>query len=326
MSKKQFFAIISAFPIIMLLSCTKEKTSADDNNNGGTQFPTSGILYKGDTHIFIMNVDGTNSRKLSLSTHNYAEDYPSSSPDGKKIVFRRYGQGIITQDATGEKVILNDVNSPLFPTWADNSKIYYSRYTAKVSNAKQYVYSINADGSGEAQVSPNHNDVTDPLDYQPSVSPDKAYIVFSTNRFGNGGTLMKIKLSDGTISYLNYTGNTLGETVICPAEHPTWSPNGAKIAFSAYPGYPDFSQKEQIYVMNQDGSGKVRLTNETAAACQWPSWSPDGTKIVFQKVYPGFANSNEIWIMNADGTGAKALTDRMKTGWEMNPCFIGKPR
>jgi Tol biopolymer transport system component len=98
------------------------------------------------------------------------------------------------------------------------------------------------------------------------------------------------------------------------------------LLFSAYPGYPDFSQKEQIYVMNPDGSGKVRLTNETAAACQWPSWSPDGTKIVFQKVYPGFANSNEIWIMNADGTGAKALTDRMKTGWEMNPCFIGKPR
>lgn len=321
---KQSLATVIGLVIILSLSCTKED-AADENNTDLNQFPASGILYKGDIHIFVMNVDGTNPRKLSLSRENYGEDYPSSSPDGKKIVFRRYGQGLIVQDATGEKVILNDINSPLFPTWADNSKVYYSRYTAKVSNAKQYVYSINADGSGEAQVSPNYNDVTDPLDYHPSVSPDKAYVVFSTNRFGNGGTLMKIKLSDGTISYLNYTGNTLGETVICPAEHPTWSPNGSKIAFAAYPGYPDF-QKEQIYLMNPDGSGKVRLTNETTAACRWPSWSPDGTKIIFVKEYPSFANSNEIWIMNADGSGAKALTDRMKTGWEMNPCFIGKPR
>jgi TolB protein len=123
---------------------------------------------------------------------------------------------------------------------------------------------------------------------------------------------------------LTYAGNVLGETVICPAEHPTWSPNGTKIAFAAYPGWPDFDAKEQIYVMNADGSGKVQLTSETGAHCRWPSWSPDGSKIVFQKDYPGFYNTTEIWIMNADGSGAKALTDRNVTfdGW---PSFIKKP-
>lgn len=309
---------------LTLFSCTKDDPDSDEENVNG-QIPTTGILYKGDLSIYVMNVDGSNPRKLSLSTRNYGEDFPTSSPDGKKIVFRRFTEGLVVMDANGEKVILNDLNAPSYPTWADNSKIYYTRYNGATSNAKEFVYSINADGTGDTQVSPAYTDIADPQDFYPSVSPDNAYLLFDTNRPSNGGTILKMKLSDGSSSYLTYSGSVLGESVISPAEQATWSPNGTKIAFAAYPGYPDF-KPEQIYVMNADGSGKTQLTNETEAGCSYPSWSPDGTKIVFQKEYPGFANSLEIWIMNADGSGAKALTDRTETGWEMHPSFIGKPR
>jgi hypothetical protein len=70
--------------------------------------------------------------------------------------------------------------------------------------------------------------------------------------------------------------------------------NGA-IAFSS-----DREGLYQIYVMNADGTGQTRLTNN-AASDLYPAWSPDGTKIAFSR---GF----EIYVMNADGTGPTRLT------------------
>ena len=56
---------------------------------------------------------------------------------------------------------------------------------------------------------------------------------------------------------------------------PSWSPNGAKIAFRT-----DRDGNAEIYVMNADGSSLTRLTNNTSVD-QNPTWSPDGNKIAF---------------------------------------------
>lgn len=322
MKAKLIIASLLTSGLLFITSCTKEDPGNTDDNNNNTQIPASGILYVGDNFIYVMNTDGTGAKKLSLSTQYLSEDYPSSSPDGKKIVFTRYSKGIVIQDNSGEKIIRSSENDPKYTTWAGNSKIFFSRFNGVISNGKDYVYSINADGTGEVQVSPVYNNVATPLDDNPSVSPDNTMVVCSTNRTGNGGTIMKVRISDGSSSYITYSGNYVDEP-ICPSEHPTWSPDGSKIAFSAYPGV---NQKEQIYIMGPDGSGKTKITNDTEANCNYPSWSPDGTKIVFQKLYPGFSHCNEIWIMNADGSNAHALTNRNTTGWERHPCFIGKPR
>jgi Tol biopolymer transport system component len=52
--------------------------------------------------------------------------------------------------------------------------------------------------------------------------------------------------------------------------------NGSRLRPAA--GRGDSSR--EIYVMNADGTGLQRLTNNTASDTR-PSWSPDGTKIVF---------------------------------------------
>jgi len=57
---------------------------------------------------------------------------------------------------------------------------------------------------------------------------------------------------------------------------------------------------EEIYVMNPDGTGQTRLTND-AAGDFGPAWSPDGTKIAFNR---GF----DIFVMNADGSTQTRLT------------------
>ena len=57
---------------------------------------------------------------------------------------------------------------------------------------------------------------------------------------------------------------------------PCWSPDGERIAFQS-----SRDGNNEIYVMNEDGSGLVNLTNHSGD--DWtPDWSPDGTKNVFR--------------------------------------------
>lgn len=81
--------------------------------------------------------------------------------------------------------------------------------------------------------------------------------------------------ADGTGRHELQTG-----TVVDPA-HPTWSPDGAEIAFSGRVGEEWF-----VYTMAADtsdnGSEPTRLTAGLPSPVEnRPAWSPDGTTIAF---------------------------------------------
>jgi Tol biopolymer transport system component len=60
----------------------------------------------------------------------------------------------------------------------------------------------------------------------------------------------------------------------------------------------------EIYTMNSDGTGVVRLTNNPGVD-GGARWSPDGSRIVFSSLRAG---AREIWVMNADGSAQQRLT------------------
>ena len=81
---------------------------------------------------------------------------------------------------------------------------------------------------------------------------------------------------------------------------PPVAPAIGKIAFVS-----NRDGNREIYVMNADGSGQTRLTNNPTFDFP-PAWSPDGSRIAFGSDRDG---NVDIYVMNADGSGLIRLTD-----------------
>lgn len=92
-------------------------------------------------------------------------------------------------------------------------------------------------------------------------------------------------------------------TTIPPIATPT---PGGRIAFVS-----NRDGNNEIYVMNADGSGVTRLTNNPSDDAS-PSWSPDARRIDFVSNRDG---NYEVYVMNDDGSGVTRLTNNQRADW-----------
>lgn len=94
------------------------------------------------------------------------------------------------------------------------------------------------------------------------------------------------------------TGLCGGSTTSATVDDPSTRP----LAFAS-----DRSGSFDLWLMRQDGSDAVQLTNAPGAEGM-ASWSPDGTRLVFMSA-ADLESNGDICVINADGTDWRHLTD-----------------
>jgi dipeptidyl aminopeptidase/acylaminoacyl peptidase len=238
--------------------------------------------------IYTMDIDGGNQLKLTNDPSEY--NYPSWSPDGKKIVFatRRTGNWqlyTMNADGSGKMRLTNDKNNDEFPAWSiDGKKIAF------ISDQDGYhqIYVINGDGSNQIKIT------SDQYGHSfPTWSPDGIKIAFVSSIAG-----------DLQVYYVDTTGGNqirlTGGSTAKNNNYPAWSPDGKRIAFSS-----NRDGNWQIYIMNPDGSKQMRVTSDSSN-CNFPAWSLDGKKIAFVSDRDG---THQIYNMDANGSNQVRLTN-----------------
>jgi len=260
--------------------------------------------------LYVMETDGSNVQQLTANTLFKA--IPSISPDGTKIAFMQFDNGVNSLyliDADGSNLTkLIDMIDPIpgTPSWfPDGTKLLFSDDRDGDGFTQQDIYSINIDGTGLQLINDSNR-----KDSHPVWSPDGNKILF-VSQFNRNQELVTMNSDGSNIQLITDTALDIG--------HPVggeWSPDGSRIAFTSN---RDSDRDFEIYVMNADGTGVEQLTENTDLDIS-PVWSPDGSKLIFMT---NRDTDFEIYSINADGTGSAEnisnFPDANELGFDRSP-------
>ncbi|HKP90111.1 MAG TPA: hypothetical protein VJT75_09075 [Thermoleophilaceae bacterium] len=150
------------------------------------------------------------------------------------------------------------------------------------------IYTVAPNGDGRQKVTSGQAD-----DTLPYFSPARDQIVFTRKPPSGPRRLFMVRPSGANVHVLPNTTD---------GGAPSWSPDGALIAFGA--------AGDGIHTIKPDGTGGKQLTDGASDAN--PTWSPDSARIAFER-------GGEIWRMDADGTNLKRLTKKgAQPAWRPN--------
>jgi Tol biopolymer transport system component len=230
--------------------------AAFPGHNGKIAFASIPFDFSGPDDIYTMSPNGGQVVNLTNSPTT-AEFGPKWSPDGRRIVF------------------MSDRVSPSNP------------------DGNLEVFVMNADGSGQRQVTSNALH-----DAEPSWSPDGERIVFE-RVFGDFDyDLFTIRPDGDGERQLTYSPGI-------PDQEAAWSPDGREIAFSH--GGDAGSGRGDIYTIRPDGSHMSALT-VTDADEEYPAWSPDGRQIAFTSDREARDRQFDVYAIRRNGSHPTQLT------------------
>ena len=229
---------------------------------------------------FAQRYDGCTSANLRYCAHHIADDIHQKEMNLEgvartRIAFTsdRAGErltGRPMQDATvGKEIYLMDYDGArqtrvtssrslnIAPTWGpDGRTLAYASFASGYPD----LYVSTLDGRPVQRPARGNEKVQN---WNPAISPDGSLIAYTSTRAGQGQTDIWVMGRDGS-NARNLTPNT-------PSYEgaPTWAPGGNQIAFTS-----DRTGINQIYVMNNDGTGVRRMTFDKQV--DRPTWSVRG--------------------------------------------------
>ena len=260
--------------------------------------------------IFVRQVNGVTKTRI---THDAAVDImPVFSPDGKEIAYASNREGsfdiyVIPADGGAPTRLTHHPDDALHPTFSpDGRRVAYCRLSSRTNRWE--IWMTDRDTGQEKLLHYGMFPEWNP-------DPSRPSIVFQQGRersqrfFG----IWTIDLVDGEAS----APTDIASAANYACMHPTWSPDGSRIAFVAVPeqelggdGRPGLAD---IWIIGADGRERRQLTQSGSFNMQ-PAWSRDGT-IFFTSDRSGIDN---IWALRDPDTVAPAGTRQQVTSVEAN--------
>jgi Tol biopolymer transport system component len=205
----------------------------DPSTEGGVQFQTDpawspdgtkiafASAREGSFDIYVMNADGTGTKRLTSSDAN--DQGPTWSPDGSRIAFARSSDGghvwVMNADGTDVHRLTDDhLTAEGEPAWSPDGG--WIAYTHRASGQDvREIWVVHPDGSDRRSVTK-----LKARSYAPAWAPDSKRLAFSAD-------------SDG-VRYDIYTIGIDGKDLRRPVRsledsfEPAWSADGSDLAFS----------------------------------------------------------------------------------------------
>ncbi len=211
-------------------------------------------------------------------------------------------------------LLLIILTTPLAFSQTGNERVFYSSYRPQGWD----IWIADSKTKKIDQVTTN-----DALEYNPVISPDGKWIVYTTERLGNPKIFIK-SLDENSEArlFLDHESSMQDQAVI--------SPDGNWIVFtSTHEGQSDIYKLpfQPNDTLNVDSA--LNLTHHKGGDFR-PSFSPDGSQIVFSsdrnhpiKAHPIFvfamSRTGDIYSMDIDGENLKRLTNN--DYWDGSPCY-----
>ena len=273
----------------------------------------------GKFRIWAMDADGSNQRAISAKELTSALS-PAITPDGRLAFAVKIGAA----DSTDWKIVSVALDGSDQRFESDKSNSYWiPDFNAKTG-------AMICHGPGPVQKDDVPREPAESLlsegpltiAHSPELAylPDRSLNLYPIRKFGVSvdPTGQKLALTDSFYAshYIAVTSldgsnpriiyDRKDRKVIPPVYVPTWSKDGASIAWMS--GLPFGGPKEEndVWKMSSDGSGAVNLTPNTPGSDGFADFSGDGRSIVFRS---GRTGNFDIYLMNSDGSNVRNLTN-----------------
>lgn len=339
---KIIYRIIVISFITLIVGCEKDSYNF---TNIDTQilFISRRVENTADWYLMTMNGDGTNQK--IISELDVRCEKPSVSHDGTKILFTHYSEDYVYElymvNTDGTSLTLIDTANRYCGSadwYFDNTKIIYSRSRNFSTDERDIVLYdliteeksvLTSSGNNFSAIFSNHNEITFCCQSNSQASdifkmnidgsniqlliPNACNPVYSPNGekiaylscIENGSSQIFVANSDGSANNQLTTTYSSETYPGWPPEgntDPKWTPNGSKIVYvSGADGDPE------IYIMESNGSNKIKLTNNSSRDNS-PKVSSCGKYILFSS-NRNIDMKSDIYIMDLYGNTQKSLTN-----------------